>query len=295
VTIPTHQKWRAGQLLRWVLTRDEMAVAAMAESYGNRYVEQGEIIPVRPETWDDVVRAFLMGDEPPTERSRSDLKTAIDKAELELFPAWQKIYKALRSGALDSWARPNRLGDLIRIDPIEYERFRFRSLDGHDFVIPVDICDEPLCPHPIAEYLTGAIPATTTPTVWPDPLFSAQQAMSLWPPHEPSAATSEPGLRPAHPMTGEVINASASLVDRLAEWIFTQHRPKPLSFEALLNCVEQHNQFGQFKKDEFRKAHRLVYATEKHAPPVTGWPLREPYKSRWESNKSLFSLVTLNS
>jgi hypothetical protein len=184
-------------LLHWVLTRDEMTVAAMAERCGAIHVELGRIMHVRPETWDDVVQAYLMGDEPPTERSRSDLKTAIDKGDLELIPAWQKIYKALRSGTLDSWARPNGSGALIRIDPIEYERFRFRSLDGHDFVIPVDIYNEPLCPHPLAEYLTGAIPATTTPTVWPDPLFSAQQAMSLWPPYESNAATSEPGITPA--------------------------------------------------------------------------------------------------
>src|SRR3984893_1081395 len=193
VAIRTRQKWSAGMLLHWVLTRDEMAVAAMAELYGAVHVELGKIMHTRPETWDDVARAYLMGDEPPTERSRSDLKTAIDKAELEIVPAWRWIYEALRSGTLDSWARPNGSGAPIRIDPIEYERYHFRSLDGHDFVIPVDIYNEPLCPHPLAEYLTGAIPATTTPTVWPDPLFSAQQAMSLWPPHEPND-TSEPGI-----------------------------------------------------------------------------------------------------
>ena len=177
-------------LLRWVLTQDEMAVRAMAERYGAVHVELGKIMHVRPETWDDVVWAYSTGDKPPT---KQNLETAVGKAQWEIIPAQQKIYRALRSGTLDSWARPNGSGALIRIDPIEYERFRFRSLDGHDFVIPVDIYHEPLCPHPLAEYLTGAIPATTTPTVWPDPLFSAQQAMSLWPPHEPND-TSEPGI-----------------------------------------------------------------------------------------------------
>jgi hypothetical protein len=36
-------------------------------------------------------------------------------------------------------------------------------------------------PRPLADYSAGKVPASATPTVWPDPVFAAERAISLWP------------------------------------------------------------------------------------------------------------------
>jgi len=175
-------------LLRWVLTRDRTDVLTMADAYGTVQVEGDRVTRVRPESWDDASRTHSINESLPAEEK---IRTAVIKANMEIIPAQKEIYSSLRRGALDSWARPNGSGDIVLIRPIDWTGLRFHSLDGRDIAIPVDSEYNPLrLPHPLAEYLTGTIPATTTPTAWPDPLFSAEQAIKLWPPYEPNAATS---------------------------------------------------------------------------------------------------------
>jgi hypothetical protein len=172
-------------LLRWVLTRDRAHVLTMADAYGSVRVEGDRVTRVRPESWDDVGRTYSINESLPPEEK---IRTIVVKAEMEIIPAQKESYGSLRGGALESWARPNGSGDIVRIKPMDWTGLRFHSLDGRDIAIPVDSEYNPLrLPHPLAEYLIGTIPATTTPTAWPDPLFSAEQAINLWPPHEPNA------------------------------------------------------------------------------------------------------------
>jgi hypothetical protein len=184
-------------LLRWVLTRDRAYVLTMADAYGSVQVEGDRVTRVRPESWDDVIRTYSINESLPAEEK---IRTAIVKAEMEIIPAKKEIYGSLRGGALDGWARPNGSGDIVRIRPMDWTGLRFHSLDGRDIAIPVDSEHNPLLlPYPLAEYLIGTIPATTTPTCWPDPLFSAEQAVKLWPPHEPNVATSRSEQGPCAP------------------------------------------------------------------------------------------------
>jgi hypothetical protein len=175
-------------LLRWVLTRDRAYVLSMADAYGSVRVEGDTVTRVEPESWDDVSRTYAVNESLPAVEK---IRTAVVKGEMEIIPAQKEIYGSLSGGALDSWARPNGSGDIVRIKPMDWMGLRFHSLDGRNIAIPVDSEYNPLrLPHPLAEYLIGTIPVTTTPTAWPDPLFSEEQAIRLWPPHERNVATS---------------------------------------------------------------------------------------------------------
>jgi hypothetical protein len=109
-----------------------------------------------------------------------------------VIPSRKEIFDALRSGKIKSWARSNGSGDIVKMDPVQWAGLRFYALNGHDIAIPVDSEREPLSlPRPLPDYLLGTVPASLTPTVWPDPLFPGDRAMSLWP-----AQGGPPGKRP---------------------------------------------------------------------------------------------------
>jgi hypothetical protein len=177
--MPDRDHWSASMLLRWVLTRDSEAVLSMVGDYGGLLVEGAKVFSIRPLTWDDVVRIYAIEESLPAEEK---LTKAVMKAELEIIPAQQEVYGALRRGKLDAWARPNGSGDIEKIEPIQWAALRFRTHDGHDIAVPVDSEKRPLpLLRTLAEYLSGEVPATSRPTVWPDPLFPAEQATDIWP------------------------------------------------------------------------------------------------------------------
>jgi hypothetical protein len=68
-------------------------------------------------------------------------------------------------------------------------------------------------------------------------------------------------------------------VGRLANWIFTQY-PTEKRCKFLYERARKEVQLGEFRHADFVTAYRLVYATQRHRPPATGWPLRSPYKER---------------
>ena len=82
--------------------------------------------------------------------------------------------------------------------------------------------------------------------------------------------------------------SSADLVglpdDVLAEWIFTRHGSR-LAFQKLYEEALRDNTLGSFKKVDLRMAHRRVYQTKNHRPPVTGWPLQSKYQKRAEKSR----------
>jgi hypothetical protein len=188
--VPDHDHWSAGMLLRWVLIRDRGSVLAMVDPYGMVVVEGDSVTRVQPEGWDDVLRAHSIDESLPTEEKAA---RAVVKAEMEIIPAQKRIYSALRRGELDGWARPNGSGAIVRIEPIQWTGLRFRLVLGRDIAIPIDSEFNPLpLPRPLSDYVTGLVPPHSTPTVWPDPLFSGEQATRLWPTGEPVAAGNSP-------------------------------------------------------------------------------------------------------
>jgi hypothetical protein len=177
-------------LLCWVLTRDKEAVLAMADEYGGWRIDGETAQRIQPSTWDDVLRAYAIDASlPKDERARE----AVRRAQLSVIPARQEIFDALRSGKIEGWARPNGSGDIVRIDPIQWAGLRLHPhLNGHDIAVPVDSEGKPLSlPRPLDDYLAGAVSASFTPTVWPDPLFPGEQAMGLWPAAELLEVTRE--------------------------------------------------------------------------------------------------------
>jgi hypothetical protein len=176
--MPNNRHWSASMLLEWVLSRNIEAVLSMADEYGGWRVDEEAAARIQPSTMDDVSRAHTIDEALPKD---GKAREAVRRANLFVIPARQKIFDALRSGAIDGWARPNGSGDIARIEPIQWAGLRFRAMGGHDIALPVDSEGDPLdLPRPLAEYLAGTVPASLTPTVWPDPVFPAERAMSVW-------------------------------------------------------------------------------------------------------------------
>ena len=182
--MPNDRHWSASMALEWVLTRDIDAVPSMADRYGACRVDPQGVARIQPFTLDDVARTHSI-DERLLEEKRA--REAVRRATSSILPARKEIFDALRTGTLDSWARPNGSGGMTRIEPIQWAGLRFCAFDGHDIALPVDSEGEPLSlPQPLTDYLTGAVPSSSDPTVWPDPVFLAEQAQRLWPKHAPN-------------------------------------------------------------------------------------------------------------
>jgi hypothetical protein len=177
--MPNNRHWSASMLLEWVLTRDIDAVLSMASQYGGWQVDDQGAARIQPFTLDDVTRTHSIDESlPKEERARE----AVRRADSFILPARQEIFDALRAGTLDGWARPNGSGDLTKIGPVQWAGLRFRGVDGHDIALPVDSEGDLLSlPRPLTDYLAGTVPVPFPPTVWPDPVFLAEQAMRLWP------------------------------------------------------------------------------------------------------------------
>jgi hypothetical protein len=196
--MPDVDHWSASMLLRWVLTRDRDAVVSMVNHYGGRWLVEGDnVTRIPPQTWDDVIRAYSI-DESLSKEER--VAEAVVKAELFVAPALKAVYSALRRGEIVGWARPNGSGDIAEIHPLQWTGLLFHALEGHDIAVPVDSERNLLhLPRPLPDYLSGSVPATSAPTVWPDPQFPAEQALRLWPPRavvEVSLAPPEPHASP---------------------------------------------------------------------------------------------------
>jgi hypothetical protein len=177
--MPDSDHWSASVLLRWVLTRDSDAVLSMVNDYGGSVVDGDNVCRTQPQTWDDVGQPCVIDDSLPTEKRARE---AVLRSRV-LLPAREEIYTRLTRGELDGWARPNGSGNLVKIEPIQWVGLRIRAFEGHDIAVPVDSEQNPLpLGQPLFDYVSGLVPATETPTVWPDPLFSAAQALHLWPP-----------------------------------------------------------------------------------------------------------------
>jgi hypothetical protein len=82
--------------------------------------------------------------------------------------------------------------------------------------------------------------------------------------------------------TAEATASKTASIEHLAEWIFARHGTGK-TFEKLYDEACGDSEIGGFKKADFQIAYRLVYDTKRHRPPVTGWPLKSPYKERHQT------------
>jgi len=172
-------------LLRWVLTRDEASVRAMAGDYGASWVgvDGNSDTRVRPQGWDDV--AGTIDESLPAEEK---VRAAVLKASVVVIPAMEEIRGFLRGGELQCQARRNGSGDIETIGCEQWGGLRICSPDGRDIAVPVTSEFDVLVRRPPAHYLSGSVAANDTPTVWVDLVFAAEQARKLWPPHDVGGA-----------------------------------------------------------------------------------------------------------
>jgi hypothetical protein len=93
------------------LTRDIQAVLSIADEYGGWRVNEEAATRIRPSTWDDVLVAHVIDESLPKDEIARE---AVKRPESFVILARQKIFDALRSGAIDGWARPNGSGDIAK-------------------------------------------------------------------------------------------------------------------------------------------------------------------------------------
>jgi hypothetical protein len=71
-------------------------------------------------------------------------------------------------------------------------------------------------------------------------------------------------------------------IEQLAEWIYARHSKDPPTFETLYDAAV--TEFDRLKKADLLEAYnQRVYSSSPWRRSKTGWPLRSPYKERWEA------------
>jgi hypothetical protein len=193
--MPDRKNWTAAMVLEWVLSHDMQAVLAIAAHHGAVEVDTvaKTVTEIRRASMQDVERTHAI------QESISDQGERIARAivwwEQKGIPARREVYDALKQGELEARARRNGRGDLVVIERDQWLSLKFYSVESHELALPVDINGQQLpLPFSFDNYLAAYAPIDATPTVWPDPLFRADQVMRWWPAakQQPDQGGSEP-------------------------------------------------------------------------------------------------------
>ena len=182
--MPDRDNWTAPMFLKWVLTRNQAAVLAMVDTYGVIGVfENHTVARLAPADIDVVMIAFCIDPTLPWGEEKAAMAVVRSERVIE---AKNEMYQALRRGELDARARRNGTGDVETIVPGQWLSLKFKSWNGHDLAVPIDIGQDELnLPRAFEDYIGGGVPPDILPAVWPDPHFSASQVLQIWPRHEP--------------------------------------------------------------------------------------------------------------
>jgi hypothetical protein len=273
--IPDDHNWSAGMLLRWVLTRDEASVLTMAKKYGAWWVdvENKGVERIQPQGWDNVVVEIDYS--LPAEKR---LTEAIVRSDIFAVPAIKEIHDLLRRGYLQCQARRNGSGDVENVGREQWGGLRICSFEGRDVAVPVTSEAERLQRRSLPEYLSGSVPANDTPTVWVDLVFSAEQAMRLWPPDESSVVVGPwsdgPGMRPEEapappPETCIEQTHRAAYERRLAEFRkdHPDQNPPLQKTKDGLNGDREWAAHNGISRDEIRRFRKELLKTKRGRPP----------------------------
>ena len=262
-------------LLRWVLTRDKAPVLAMARDHGALWVdvESKGVERIRPQGWDNVAVEIDYS------LSREErLAVAVVRSDMFVIPAIKEIRDLLRGGHLQCQARRNGSGDIENVGREQWGGLRICSVEGRDIAVPVTSESDRLQQRSLPEYLSGSVPANDTPTVWVDLVFSAEQAMRLWPPDERSVFVGPwsdgPSMRPEEtpappPETCIEQTHRAAYERRLADF----HKDHPDQNPPLqktkdgLDGDREWAAHNGISRDEIRRFRKELLKTKRGRPP----------------------------
>jgi hypothetical protein len=191
--MPDRNNWTAAMVLKWVLIRDQAAVLAMVDTYGAIGVFEDQTVSrLTPEDIEAVMIAYCIDPELSGEEKGA---VAVVRSQ-RVIAAKDEIYQALRRVELEARARRNGAGDVETIAPNQWLSLKFRSWDGHDLAVPINVEQDILkLANTFEDYVGGRVPAHILPAVWPDPLFAAEQVKKIWPAPERNRAPSGDELR----------------------------------------------------------------------------------------------------
>jgi hypothetical protein len=178
--MPDRDNWTAAMVLKWVLTRNQAGVVAMADTYGAVGVfEDGTVSHLVPKDMEAVLIEYCT--DPTFAPGEERAAAAVVRSERAI-EAIREMHAALCRGSLKTHSRRNGSGDVEEIDPSQWVSLKLQSCNGHDVAVPVDVQKQPLnLLREIADYIAGKVSPDSLPTVWPDPIFSADRVMQIWP------------------------------------------------------------------------------------------------------------------
>ena len=193
--MPDCNNWTAAMVLKWVLTRNQAGVVAMADTYGAVGVfEDGTVSHLVPKDMEAVLIEYCT--DPTFAPGEERAAAAVVRSERAI-EAIREMHAALCRGSLKTHSRRNGSGDVEEIDPSQWVSLKLQPWNGHDLAVPIDIHKQPLSlPRKIEDYVAGEVCADSLPTVWPDPIFSGGRAMKIWPKlqgADPQAQSQETG------------------------------------------------------------------------------------------------------
>ena len=165
---------------------------------------------------------------------------------------------------------------------------KFYSIEGHELALPVDINGQQLpLPNSFDDYLAACVPIDATPTVWPEPLFRADQAKKRWPAakqqpaqggREPSRSQDQPYNPPmqASELVTKVSLTSGHelLVGGVLGKPTVQSRPDGISDKAWARHQRAGELLGKYKNISAiaraiaREDPRNAQAAQRHIPRV---------------------------
>jgi hypothetical protein len=188
---------------------------------------------------------------------------------------WPKARNAIRDGLLG--ARGSCFG--LDHQPFQREWIRLRMWD--------DVNGEAIFLR--AEKGNDLIPPQRVPATITNLEFCADNFELLWGGPAPDGPKPSVGDAKRSAQCQSCSAACRDVVTELAEFIFDQH-PRDGSRRKTKECLRQaainSGRLESFTKIEFSKAYRRVYESKKKRPPLTGWPLCEPYRIRLDREKS---------
>jgi hypothetical protein len=265
--MPDRDNWTAAMVLKWVLTRDEAAVLSMADIYGMvAILEDGTVSPCVAEDMDAVAIAYCRD-----ETVATSTRTVVLRSQ-RVIAKRNAIYQALRRGQLEARARRNGTGDVETIARDQWLSLIFRSWDGHDLAVPINIGQDALkLPRALEDYLEGNVPSEMLPAVWPDPHFIASQVLQAWPRHKPTEVAFGVDALPrsaGDPVFSEAAERPAGVSDN--DWeIFSSARKKGLNPNVWGNISKTARAIARDRghrgeiQSERRAIHRVLEALRK--------------------------------
>jgi hypothetical protein len=123
---------------------------------------------------------------------------------------------------------------------------------------------------------------TDSDLAWIWVLIDRASVQRQWPDPDTASVSTETA-----PASKEEDKREPPPIELLAEWIYQRHVAKRGKYEQkaeILEAAQSERELPKFTNQQFHEAYRLVFASEAHKPPASGWPLNPTYQKRFDAD-----------